>query len=115
MPQNQAGVSFKRMDLLMRSVFEDMRDLKHALQGDSLSSIDMEFVAKYKNWDHAKTTNPNHRDKGFDAYADFWVKRMEEMQVAPTLDNYKATVNSCIQCHQAYCPGPLVRIKKLTL
>ncbi len=29
--------------------------------------------------------------------------------------NFNALVNSCIKCHQAFCPGPIKRIQKLKL
>jgi len=53
----------------------------------------------------------------FDAFASGYLKSLESLYSGQQdLDvHYKALVNSCVNCHENTCPGPLVRINKLKI
>lgn len=54
----------------------------------------------------------------FDPYAQAWLHQLDRLYTAPTADRaevFNDLVRTCAACHGQMCPGPLVRIKKLTI
>mgnify|MGYP000070704993 CR=1 FL=1 len=51
-------------------------------------------------------------------YADAYLNMLEQLKVSSKEDTailFQGLVESCMNCHRAMCPGPMVRIKKLYL
>lgn len=67
----------------------------------------------------AKTSKSNVHGEQFDAFAESFLYNFESVQKATTLEEqskaFNLSVTSCINCHEQFCHGPLVRIKKLRL
>lgn len=54
----------------------------------------------------------------FDPFARAWLHQLDSLYTTPTANRaevYNALVQTCAGCHTTMCPGPLTRIKKLSL
>jgi hypothetical protein len=65
----------------------------------------------------AVPTELHVKDEGFFKFADVMVQSVKDFnnREIPALEAHNNLVASCLACHQNYCPGPKVRIKKLKL
>lgn len=99
--------------LLMRAMFEDIQEVKKQIAaGDSISlSLDHERILT------AHATEPEKAgSKEYKAFANTYLQALKSIKtVSPSqkIEAYKSLVNNCMTCHQALCPGPIVKIKKL--
>ena len=99
--------------LLMREMFEDGLRMKQQIEeGEQL-----EILKKFETIHTAQATEPKKAvSPAYKAYADVYLQQIEKLKVSSkenTKDMFQALVTSCMNCHQAMCPGPMVRIKKL--
>ncbi len=112
-PLNPNGDS--EMALLMRAMFDDgMKVREQILNGEKpQATVDFEKIFS------AKPTTPEMVEiPGFDAYATSYVQAMQALQTAGAENArplYEAMVASCMNCHNAGCTGPIMRIKKMIL
>ena len=101
--------------LLMREMFNDgMRMKKQIEKGDEL-----EVLARFNKIHTAQATEPDKAaSKKYKLYADEYLNMLEQLRASPkgaTETLFQGLVESCMNCHRAFCPGPIVRIKKLYL
>ncbi len=101
--------------LLMREMFDDGMRMKQQIEkGDKL-----EVLAKFEKIHSAQATEPEKAaSKKFKMYADAYLNMIEQLKVSSPEDTevlFQGLVESCMNCHRAMCPGPMVRIKKLYL
>lgn len=105
------GVS--ELALLMREMTSDMERLRARVR-------DGEHAASEAGIDHLFSANATEPEKA--ASEAFKVFGESYLHVAHTLEHtpdslqgqvYDQLVQACANCHQALCPGPLVRIEKL--
>jgi hypothetical protein len=101
--------------LLMRDMFDDGMRMKGQIEnGDKL-----EVLAKFEKIHTAQATEPEKAaSKKYKRYADVYLELLEQLKVSSEEDTrilFQGLVESCMNCHQAMCPGPMVRIKKLYL
>lgn len=101
--------------LLMRAMADDLEKVKAQIEaGDSVFlSLDHEKILT------AHATEPEKAASAeFQAYANHYLETLEVLKIAGPEDFvsiYSNLVDGCASCHQAMCPGPLVRIRKLQL
>ncbi len=65
----------------------------------------------------AKSTEASMKTPAFQAMAASYLKSLGKIYQTPQVDRmaqYNIMINDCMNCHKTNCPGPLVRIKKLT-
>jgi len=59
------------------------------------------------------------KDSVFVAKATAYLGHIEKLTKAESkesaLTHYSDVINTCVSCHQDYCPGPVARIKKLRI
>ena len=112
-PLNPNGDS--ELALLMREMYEDGLRMKREV----MSGEKPEVLKKFEKIHHAVATEPDKvSTERYRLYADAYLNamRMLESSSMPELETaYSAVVESCLNCHRAVCPGPMVRIKKLKL
>ena len=101
--------------LLMREMFDDGMRMKQQIEeGEKL-----EVLAKFEKIHTAQATEPEKAaSEKYKVYADAYLKRIEQLKASSEEDTkglFQGLVTSCMNCHQAMCPGPMVRIKKLYL
>ena len=102
--------------LLMRKMFEDGEDIK-ALITNNEGNITQEYIQELERIHIAIPTDADVKTPEFEAYTKLMI---EEANVLFTSDSnrvqgFNNLVNRCIDCHQSFCPGPIKRIKKLTI
>jgi len=99
--------------LLMREMFTDMEDIKLAIEsGDEIKS----YLEKHAEILRAEPTNPQVKTATFELMGSAYLeslKMLEEIPQAVMQDNFKMVVQTCLGCHQQYCPGPIKRINLL--
>jgi hypothetical protein len=96
--------------LLMREIHENAKLLKLLLQnGEDVKPYgsDVDFILE------AEPTRPAVQGPEFESFARYYIKMNEEVYSDPNVENYNSLVESCVACHQEFCPGPIKTIKKL--
>ena len=101
---------------LMREMSSDMKKLK-------ASTVEGKVYTKWgKSYDKIKTAKPSADSKKgehFEEYANVFLAQVERTKQAKTIETlkpaYNILVQSCIRCHETYCPGPITMLKKLAI
>jgi RNase P subunit RPR2 len=101
--------------LLMRAMYDEGELMKEALaKGEKHKlSIAFETILTAHATEPDKAASPE-----FKAFAKNYINIMnayKESSAEQLSDNYHSMVSNCKSCHEALCPGPLVRIKKLEI
>ncbi len=101
--------------LLMREMFEDGLRIKEQIENGEKPEVLKKFEAIHT----AQATEPEKAaSETYKNFAVSYLAAMERLQNATAedvFDTYQGMVQSCMSCHQALCPRPMVRIKKLYL
>jgi uncharacterized membrane protein len=99
--------------LLMREMDKDMQSLKTAV----VSQTELpQLLKKFKAIHAATPTDPEVITPQFTTLAQLLINNTEKVYTSKQKKKaYNLLVNNCIACHQSYCPGPVVRIKKLKI
>ena len=112
-PLNPNGDS--ELALLMRDMFDDAMRMKKQLQKGEQPVVQKKFTAIRS----AEATVPEKAETTiYKVHAETHLATLEALQNAELADApnlYHNMVESCMNCHRAMCPGPMVRIKKLYL
>lgn len=112
-PLNPNGDS--ELALLMRQMYEDGMQVKQAILEKKKNAM----VLQHEKILTAKATQPekadNHLYRSFASSYIQLMNQLNEADISNRKENYSNLVNSCMQCHQNICPGPMVRIKKMVL
>lgn len=102
--------------VLMRNLYNDIKAEKNLLQKGTKSDID--WKAKYGNLLEAEPTDSNNVGGAFEGFGKSFLIQLEGYQNSNSetqIATYNNMISSCASCHQEYCPGPLVIIKKLPI
>ena len=110
-PINPNGES--ELALLMRAMADEAEAIRTQIASGEEIAIDVE----HNNILTAEATEPEKAASSeFKAFAASYLETIKYLKTS-TPENverrYQAMVNGCVTCHQALCPGPLVRIEKL--
>lgn len=101
--------------LLMRAMFEDGQRMRR----DIMEGRKPEILKEFKEIHTAEATEPEKAaSEAYQLYADAYLNSLnmlEKAEMDELHDSYRAMVESCMNCHRAMCPGPIVKIKKLKL
>jgi muramidase (phage lysozyme) len=99
--------------LLMRDMFDDGLRLKQDIQNGKLPKV----MEKFKNIHTAIPTEDGKTDTDiYKAFAESYLNALENLTEADesnAVKKYNFMVDNCMNCHNAICPGPTVRIKQL--
>jgi CRISPR/Cas system CSM-associated protein Csm2 small subunit len=99
--------------LMMRSMYEEADRIKKQIADGEAVEIKL---------DHGKilTAHATEPEKAASAeykgFAKVYLSHLEKLENAQGEEaekHFKTLVDNCLSCHQALCPGPMVRIKKL--
>jgi hypothetical protein len=101
---------------LMREMAGDMKKLR-------ASTIEGKVYTKWgKSYDKINTAKPSADSKKgehFEEYSTVFLNQVERTKQAKTATEikpaYNLLVQSCIRCHETYCPGPITMLKKLAI
>lgn len=110
-PLNPNGDS--ELALLMRAMFDDALLMKEQIeQGQRPKpSLDYQKILTAEATEPEKAASDAYKVHAL-SYLQT-IKALQEADAPQAASLYKNMVNSCMGCHQALCPGPTVRIKKL--
>lgn len=99
---------------LMRQMYEDGEKMKSAVQNKQFPE---DFREKFKQMHTAVPTDASVKNEVFKASAQTFLRAMDKFYVEKDkqVENFNLLVNACVACHQNYCPGPIKKIKKLTI
>ena len=87
---------------------------KHLVAGKDL----LPYPEQFKALPTAEPTPGMAGRRTFDPYARAWLHQLDSLYTTPTTDRsevFNALVQTCAACHGTMCPGPLSRIKKLSI
>jgi hypothetical protein len=108
--QITASTEDSELALLMRSIHEDAKAIRQVIKQkqdghDPLSDFDFILAAT--------PTKDNVQGPEFEAMARYYLQK--NAQLLEDLDqvSYNEMVESCVACHQSFCPGPIKTIQKL--
>ncbi len=112
-PVNPNGDS--ELALLMRAMFDDGMTMKKEVLAGKIptSLLEYEKIHTANATEPEKAASPEYK-----AYSDQFlsiVKKLKTSDEHQVEHFYTQLVHSCMGCHQAMCPGPMVRIKKMYL
>lgn len=113
-PEKSKSTVYKRSELalLMRQMFDELNTTKEYIvtgKGDSI------HLSDFFNIHSAKATDPTVRDQQFKGMSDALLQHVKKLEQQPGIETFNATIDVCLTCHQSYCPGPMRKIKKLTI
>lgn len=101
--------------LLMREMYLDMEEIRETVGNkESIKS----YLDKHQELLTAQPTDPKVKDATFQMMGNAYLKSLENLEQSSQEllgENYLTLVNTCLGCHQQYCPGPVKRINKLIL
>lgn len=109
------GVVYQPSELAttMRLMYENLKKVgKHLENGEDIPN---ELLEGYESIRTDEPTNPEEIGPKFQGFAEIWLTSFEAFKNEPTQSNYNTVMNSCVSCHQSYCPGPIKKIKRLKL
>ena len=96
--------------LLMRQMFDETQELKQS-EGKYSLNFSPESIFTAQATDPKKAASEQYK-----ALGTAYVNSVENYHRAAETDRaqaYEQMVGACENCHQALCPGPLVKVKKL--
>lgn len=100
---------------LMLEMYAKNQDWKEEiLKGN----VPKDFPEKYKNMHTAKSVNEHAGSEFYNAMTESYLLSINELTNATpenAVEKYNNMVNVCLQCHQEICPGPVSKIKRLTI
>lgn len=118
-PKNSSGIINPNGDselaLLMRQMFDEGMITKQQIIEGKVPEIKVEYVKMHtaQATEPAKVARPEYA-----AFAEACAQAAEALETAEVsqrVEAYQSLVATCMNCHQALCPGPMVKIKKLYL
>ncbi len=112
-PLNPNGDS--ELSLLMRLMYDDGMKIKEQIRMGEKPDISFDFEKIHT----AEATEPDRmKTPDFDVFADSYIQAVQAYKSAAKEEAesyFNSIVTACMNCHQAVCPGPKVRIKKMYL
>ena len=110
-PINPNGDS--ELALLMRDMFDETLEMKNQIDAGKKPDVKNWF----KNMTTVEATEPEKVAMPiYSAFSKSYHERLADFEKASVGEMHKTfngVVQSCMTCHQAMCPGPMVRIEKL--
>lgn len=97
--------------LFMRKMDDDLVAHKQQLKAGNFDLIDIDHRAMLI----ATPTKIDNQDEQYVSYANSYLETVEALKTAPKdsmISMHNQWVAKCIDCHNSFCNGPIVRIQK---
>lgn len=111
----KSSITDSELTLLMRDMEAEMKVARECIINDQPlpDSISLDFI----NIHSAIPTDPADHNEEFDVFAGAFLANVDRVKTADSsrTEIFNASVQSCIDCHHSFCPGPIERIGKLTI
>lgn len=110
-PRNPNGES--ELAGLMLDMLNDGLRMKKEIEAGKLPTLVKEFEAIHtaQATEPEKVNSPTYKSFAL-AYQES-LRALKNANLGETTSAYNHMVQSCMNCHQVMCPGPIVRIKKM--
>jgi hypothetical protein len=98
--------------LLMRQMADELNALKENID----ITLDLSKISDYKTIHTATPTKESMTEKGYQSYAQAFllsIEALEQSTPANRVETYNEVINTCINCHEVTCHGPIRRIEKM--
>ncbi len=115
-PRKLETVKTSELATLMRLMDKEMQSAKISIEGGFSFHDSLTF--DYGNIHSATATEENMKKPGFEGFATSYLKQLEIFKKSgqpAQKENFNLLVNSCLNCHASHCPGPVNKIKELTI
>lgn len=95
-----------------------MREMSHHLESEKSLLIDGKIPGLYpKDFELIRTAKSSGvKGVNFDSYATIYLTALKHYHQNPSdsvnINSFNNLVQSCVNCHQDECPGPIKRIEK---
>jgi len=100
------------MALNMRIMTKELEIAKYEIEKfEKFDNIAFDF----KKIHNQKATDSTFYTESLKPMSESFYKTVENFNNFPNSENYNNIINSCVQCHNYICSGPLVKINKLYL
>ena len=116
--QNIEATNFPNKDselaILMRDVVENTEKVKNQI----VNGEEIDFFIEFEKLHTAVPTDSEVRDDGqFTSFANNYISTVKKLinTNGDKKELYNTMIQSCVNCHQQICPGPVKRIKKLRI
>lgn len=113
-PLNPNGDS--ELAVLMRAMYDSAVTFQKLVKE---GRTDVKLPAAFLKIHTAKPTDSSAvKDPAYTSFANDYVKGLNALYSSSKEElgsNYNIMLDKCVNCHQAYCPGPIKKINKLKL
>lgn len=110
--KNAPVLADSELALLMRDMHLEAKALRMAVQNkEAIRDFKLNNVFILS----ATPTKANVKGQEFEAMASYYLQKSDSLSQFQDKESYNEMVESCIVCHQEFCPGPLKTIKKLQI
>ncbi len=103
------------MTKLMRDMYFFQKNSKKQIEKGELP---LNFPDKFKKIHSAKLSNDFTHDESFEGFTNLYYQKIDALNKSTkqnTKQNFNATIQTCVACHETTCTGPIPRIKKLLI
>lgn len=102
--------------LLMRKMYNDADSIKKLITNNE-GNITQEYITELERIHTAIPTDPEVKTPEFEAFTKLMVEEANALFSNETnkAEGFNNLVNRCVDCHQSFCPGPIKKIRKLTI
>lgn len=113
-PINPNGDS--ELALLMRKMYDDADAIKKLITNNE-GNITQEYIDELERIHTATPTDANVKTPEFEAYTKLMIEQANALFSSKEnkAEGFNSLVNRCVECHQVFCPGPIKKIRKLTI
>ncbi|MBM3918268.1 MAG: hypothetical protein FJ344_02010 [Sphingomonadales bacterium] len=102
----------KPMARMMRAMYQQGEQMrKQILAGDSISPDAFPLL----NYHNQIPTDPSVLGAEFDRHHAEFAQTWAELMKSPDPIRYNMMLQACVGCHQDHCPGPIKKIRKLSI
>ena len=102
--------------LLMRKMYNDADSIKKLITNNE-GNITKEYITELERIHTATPTDAEVKTPEFEAYTKLMIDEANALFSNETnkTEGFNNLVNRCVECHQSFCPGPIKKIRKLTI
>ncbi len=109
---NADPIKTSELAKLMRYMYDETARIKPLIASSKRIGS---FPKKFASVHTATPTDPAEHNETFKIFADNYLNATQTLYAKPSTASYNLVVQSCLNCHQTHCLGPLSRIKALML
>jgi cytochrome c553 len=113
-PQDINPNGSSELSLLMRKMEKQLVDARPAVIKGTYKG---KYPAEFDKLKTAAPTDDKTKTAYFDVFADLYTSSVKVFVSTKKnqVESYNNVVNACLACHSQHCPGPVGRIRKLTV